>query len=115
VGEWSAGLGSKTLEDMHYRHVAEVLSKAKKPKNKQEAVALAHEAQLSAPQKLMVWYEASLHGPLTQEAYEEYMSLFSQVVGPDQYKRLFGESPPKQSADSKRMAERLYRQMFKFR
>ena len=45
----------------------------------------------SDEQRFIVLMEASFHGPLHQEAFEEYKELFRKIAGEEAYRQLFKE------------------------
>ena len=45
---------------------------------------------MTPEQEVVMWNEASMHGPLSHESYEKFMTAFEKVVGAEQFKRLHG-------------------------
>ena len=83
VGDWSRDLSENTvtwkvLEAGHWENVKKVLAK-EKPKNKMELEKALKKAVNTPQQRLVFLYELSLHRPLTDKEFHEYMELFRQL------------------------------------
>jgi hypothetical protein len=83
VGDWSRDLSENTvtwkiLEAGHWENVKKVLAK-EKPKNKTELEKALKKAVNTPQQRLVYLYELSLHRPLTDKEFHEYMELFRQL------------------------------------
>jgi hypothetical protein len=93
AGDWSAELSKNTvtwkvLEAGHWENVKKVLAK-EKPKSKSELEKALKKAVDTPQQRLIVLYETSLHRPLTDKEFHEYMELFRQLF-PQVWKGLYG-------------------------
>ena len=99
VGDWSRSLSENTvtwkiLELGHWENVKKTLAKTK-PKNKAELEKALKKA-VDTPQQRLVWlYELSLHRPLTDKEFHEYMELFRQLF-PQVWKGLHGNKTASQ-------------------
>ncbi len=94
VGEWSKELVSSnhTLALKHWERVKELAKKhpLKAGAKKSEVEAWLKKAIMTPEQEVVMWNEASMHGPLNHESYEKFMTAFEKVVGAEQFKRLLG-------------------------
>ncbi len=103
AGQWSSDfLNSETgrkLVESHWINVQHILmtaaKKSKLPMSKKEVEALLKKTMQLPEQKFLMLYEASLQGPLTHEAFREYMELFKKFW-PQAYKGVFGYRTPGQ-------------------
>jgi hypothetical protein len=103
AGQWSSDfLNSETgreLVESHWTQVQNILmaaaKKSKLPMSKKEVEELLKKTMQLPEQKFLMLYEASLQGPLTHEAFREYMELFKKFW-PQAYKGVFGYRTPGQ-------------------
>jgi len=103
AGQWSSDfLNSETgrqLVESHWTKVQHILMAAAKesklPRSKKEVEQLLKKTMQLPEQKFLMLYEASLQGPLTHEAFREYMELFKKFW-PQAYKGVFGYRTPGQ-------------------
>jgi hypothetical protein len=103
AGQWSSDfLNSETgrqLVESHWNKVQHILMAAAKEsklhRSKKEVEALLKKTMQLPEQKFLMLYEASLQGPLTHEAFREYMELFKKFW-PQAYKGVFGYRTPGQ-------------------
>jgi hypothetical protein len=103
AGQWSSDfLNSETgrhLVESRWTNVQHVLmaaaKKSKLPMGKKEVEALLKKTMQLPEPKFLMLYEASLQGPLTHEAFREYMELFKKFW-PQAYKGVFGYGTPGQ-------------------
>ena len=99
AGPWSRdvlnseGLG-KLLNAQHMVEVKKILLKIK-PKNKGDIEKALKLAENTPQQRFIILNEASMQGPLTSEAFQEYMSLFKQIL-PNHWKQIYGKKTPTQ-------------------
>jgi hypothetical protein len=99
VGDWSRDLSENTvtwkiLEAGHWENVKKVLAK-EKPKNKTELEKALKKAVNTPQQRLVYLYELSLHRPLTDKEFHEYMELFRQLF-PQAWEGLYGKKTASQ-------------------
>ena len=99
VGDWSSDLSENTvawkiLEAGHWENVKKVLAK-EKPKNKTELEKALKKAVSTPQQRFVFLYELSLHRPLTDKEFHEYMELFRQLF-PKQWQMLYGKKTASQ-------------------
>jgi len=96
----------KMLMEQHWAEVKKLLKK-EKPKTKTAALKVIKKAMQLPQQRFIILYEASMRGPLTPNAFQEYMTLFSQLF-PDAYKGVYGSKKPAQiTAECKRQMKAL--------
>ena len=99
AGEWSKDLleteTGLVLKKGHMANVAEMLKRAGKPKDKKELEETFKKTLVTPQQRFMVLYEAGLHGPLTPQAFTEYMGLFREFF-PKAYRAVYGSMTPEQ-------------------
>jgi hypothetical protein len=103
AGQWSSDFlnseAGRQLVESHWIQVQHVLmdaaKKSKLPMSKKEVEALLKKTMQLPEQKFLMLYEASLQGPLTHEAFREYMELFKKFW-PKAYKGVFGYRTPGQ-------------------
>ena len=99
VGDWSRDLSENTvtwkvLEAGHWENVKKVLAK-EKPKNKMELEKALKKAVNTPQQRLVFLYELSLHRPLTDKEFHEYMELFRQLF-PKPWQGIYGKKTASQ-------------------
>ena len=82
------------LTESHWAQVKQML-KAKPPKSKKDAEKMLKKTMQLPEQKFVALFEASLQGPLTHEAFREYMELFKKFW-PQAYKNVFDSRTPGQ-------------------
>jgi hypothetical protein len=87
------GLG-KLLNAQHMVEVKKILLKIKL-KNKGDIEKALKLAENTPQQRFIILNEASMQGPLTSEAFQEYMSLFKQIL-PNHWKQIYGKKTPTQ-------------------
>ena len=99
AGPWSRdilngeGIG-QLLNAQHLVEVKKILLKIK-PKNKGDIEKALKLAENTPQQRFLILSEASMQGPLTSEAFQEYMSLFKQIL-PNHWKQIYGKKTPSQ-------------------
>ena len=98
LGEWSKDFlnskAGKMLTESHWVQVKQML-KEKPPRSKKDAEELLKKTMQLPEQKFVAFFEASLQGPLTHEAFLEYMELFKKFW-PQAYKDVFSNRTPGQ-------------------
>ena len=114
AGPWSRdilngeGIG-QLLNTQHMVEVKKILLKIK-PKNKGDIEKALKLAENTPQQRFLILSEASMQGPLTSEAFQEYMRLFKQIL-PNHWKQIYGKRTPSQitTACIKQMPEQRTR------
>lgn len=100
VGVWSRDLlesgAGKVLQAKHWENVVKELQRAK-PQNIAELKKTIKKATNTPQQRLLTLYETSLHRPLTQQEFVEYLTLFKENF-PGHYETLYGKKTPKDIA-----------------
>jgi hypothetical protein len=62
---------------------------------------------MTPEQEVVLWSEASMHGPLNHEGYEKFMMSFEKVVGAEQFKRLLGGDAAQVVAEGKKAQKKM--------
>lgn len=99
AGPWSkellqsSGFGG-VLNEQHLVEVKKILAKIQ-PKNDKELEEAFKQAQNTPQQRFLILNEASMNGPLTAEAFHEYLGLFKQIL-PQHWQQIYGNKTPAQ-------------------
>ncbi|MGA3110487.1 MAG: hypothetical protein ABSE15_00460 [Candidatus Bathyarchaeia archaeon] len=85
----------KLLKEQHLDHVKKILGKIQ-PKNYRQLEEAIKQAANSPQQRFLLLSEASMQGPLTPEAFQEYFTLVREILPKQFWQQMYGNKTPAQ-------------------